>query len=41
MSETAEKNASIKEMRKPSGKARNDEEFDKILQKHKDEDAKK
>ncbi len=36
MSETAEKNANVKDLMKPSGDARNDEEFNKIMGKGKD-----
>ena len=36
MAKTAEKNASVSDMIKPSGEARIDEEFDKIMGKGKD-----
>jgi chromosome segregation ATPase len=41
LAQTAEKNASVDDMIKPTGEARVNEEFDKLLQKRKDAGAKK
>jgi predicted nucleic acid-binding Zn-ribbon protein len=41
LAQTAEKNSSVKDMIQPSGEARVNEEFDKLMQKRKDTGAKK